>query len=154
MVWPITARLPCLLGADVSRQPRASQSEARALTLPQCPSVAAQLTAASRTPPWLPSEWGCRGRRLSTGRRSPDKRCVLWRCHQRGGRHAQGRDGPELRPGSFPRYLGGRGFSGPLAPPLRLVALADKLGRERKQGRERGVVEPVPTRAGGRLEGA
>src|ERR1700688_864539 len=37
MVWPITARLPCLLGADVSRQPRASQSVARALALPWCP---------------------------------------------------------------------------------------------------------------------
>jgi len=24
-----------------------------------------QATAASRTPPWLPSGWGCRGRRLS-----------------------------------------------------------------------------------------
>jgi hypothetical protein len=23
-------------------------------------------TSASRTPPWLPSGWGCRGRRLST----------------------------------------------------------------------------------------
>src|SRR6516164_4058824 len=26
------------------------------------------ITAASRTPPWLASGWGCRGRRLSTGR--------------------------------------------------------------------------------------
>jgi hypothetical protein len=30
------------------------------------------LTAASRTPPWLPSGWGCRGRRLARGERSAD----------------------------------------------------------------------------------
>src|SRR5512146_2965427 len=30
--------------------------------------------AASRTPPWLASGWGFRGRRLSIGRGSPDKR--------------------------------------------------------------------------------
>jgi len=34
-----------------------------------------KLTSASRTPPWLPSGWGCRGRRLSRGRRNPGRRC-------------------------------------------------------------------------------
>jgi len=34
--------------------------------------------ASSRTPPWLPSGWGCRGRRLSRGRRSFGRRCGPW----------------------------------------------------------------------------
>src|SRR6516165_8490904 len=36
--------------------------------------------AASRTRPWLAAGWGCRGRRLSRGRRNPDRRLWLWRC--------------------------------------------------------------------------
>jgi hypothetical protein len=32
------------------------------------------LIAASRIPPWLPSGWGCRGRRLSRARGNPDRR--------------------------------------------------------------------------------
>jgi hypothetical protein len=32
-----------------------------------------QATLASRTPPWLPSGWGCRGRRLSRGGRLSQK---------------------------------------------------------------------------------
>src|SRR6202049_4624984 len=35
-------------------------------------------TSASRTPPWLASGRGCRGRRLSTGQRSLRKRFALW----------------------------------------------------------------------------
>src|SRR5882762_9205303 len=37
--------------------------------------------AASRTPPWLASEWGCRGRRLSRPRRSPGRRHGSLLCH-------------------------------------------------------------------------
>jgi hypothetical protein len=40
----------------------------------QSPSSCFEFIAASRTPPWLPSGWGCRGRRLSRGRRSLRKR--------------------------------------------------------------------------------
>src|ERR1700746_799920 len=39
------------------------------------------LTAASRTPLWLASGWGCRCRRLSKERGNPDRPPWLWRCH-------------------------------------------------------------------------
>jgi len=36
-------------------------------------------TAVSHTPPWLPSGWGCRGRRLSRERRNPGMHSSPWR---------------------------------------------------------------------------
>jgi hypothetical protein len=36
------------------------------------------ITAASRTPPWPASGWGCRGRRLSTARGSPRTHFLPW----------------------------------------------------------------------------
>src|SRR5262249_48954121 len=43
-------------------------------------SVRNLLTAISHSPPWLPSGWGGRGRRLSRRRRSPGTQSSLWRC--------------------------------------------------------------------------
>jgi hypothetical protein len=54
-------------------------------------------TAASRTPPWPLSEWGCLGRRLSRGRRNPGMHSSLWRCRQRVRRHGPGPSVPVRR---------------------------------------------------------
>src|ERR1035441_3148378 len=40
--------------------------------------------AASRTPPWLVSGWGCRGRRLSRAGGNLCRWSWFWRCHQIG----------------------------------------------------------------------
>ena len=37
-----------------------------------------RVIAISRTPPWLASGWGCRGRRLSRGQRSPGTHLSPW----------------------------------------------------------------------------
>ena len=54
-------------------------------------------TAASRTPPWRPSGWGCRGRRLSRAPGSLDMRFLPWRRHQRGRTPAPGPSAPMRR---------------------------------------------------------
>src|ERR1700747_3292178 len=49
--------------------------------------------AVSRTPLWLPSGWGCRGRRLSKARRNPDTRLWPWQCRPARRERGRGRDG-------------------------------------------------------------
>jgi hypothetical protein len=57
------------------------------------------LTSTSRTPPWLLSEWGCRGRRLSRGRRSPDKQSSLWLYRPAAHRRVLNPSAPESKAG-------------------------------------------------------
>src|SRR5437016_8783684 len=54
-------------------------------------------TAASRTPPWLPSGWGCRGRRLSREQGSPDTLHGLWVYRLGERRREPGQDGRARR---------------------------------------------------------
>src|SRR5713101_4850519 len=84
-------------------------------------------TAASRTPPWLPSGWGCRGRRLSTGRRNLGKPNELWLCRRTSRRLCRVEDGPERLTENSRRCHDGRVVSGTrrlrqyhCAPPGRL----------------------------------
>src|SRR5215471_17777732 len=59
--------------------------------------------AASRTPLWLPSGWGCPGRRLSKARRNPDTQRGLSRCRPAMRRRERDRDGQVQRGGSWQR---------------------------------------------------
>jgi hypothetical protein len=56
-----------------------------------------QLPTVSRTPPWLPSGWECRGRRLSIASGSPGTRPGLLQYHAATHRHGRGRDAPAHR---------------------------------------------------------
>src|SRR5438445_12049029 len=70
------------------------------------------VTATSRTPPWLASGWGCRGRRLSRGTRSLDTRSLLWHCRLPSRRHERVEDAPVLRSQSSRRCRDDRAASG------------------------------------------
>src|SRR6266568_4112988 len=59
-------RIPATETQSRRFQPRSLKTELR------------QATAASRTPPWLASGWGCRGRHLSRGQRSPGTHLSPW----------------------------------------------------------------------------
>src|SRR5713101_7967818 len=79
-------------------------------------------TSASRTPPWLPSGWGCRGRRLSRGRKSLDRLCDSWRCCRSVHKHGRDRDERTRQTRNSPTSLCGRASSG--IPRLRLCRFA------------------------------
>src|ERR1700730_3522463 len=75
--------------------------------------------AVSRIPPWLLSERGCQGRRLSKGRRSPGKRCDSSRHPWKSRMRAPGPGGPAPPSGSSARVHDGQSVSGiqmPLPP--------------------------------------
>src|SRR5437667_5286826 len=57
------------------------------------------VTATSRTPPWLPSGWGCRDRHLSTTRENPGTRCGSSLFHPGARRRGPDRGGPARPPG-------------------------------------------------------
>src|SRR5882762_6979171 len=69
------------------------------------------LMAASRTPLWLASRLGCRGRRLSTERGNPGRPRGSWQCPQASRRHAPVGDAPAHRWVHSEQCRDGRGFS-------------------------------------------
>src|SRR5438445_12976588 len=57
----------------IVRSPPRFPQPARIRLIPAVKTLVVRVIAISRTPPWLPSEWGCRDRRLSKERRSLGK---------------------------------------------------------------------------------
>src|SRR6184192_3123967 len=88
--------------------------------------------AASRTPPWLPSGWGCRRRHLSRARGSPDRRSLLWLCRCSLRRLCQVEDARAHPAENSARYRDGPETFGTQSPPLDLDVQADKFGRADK----------------------
>src|SRR5437667_4891782 len=102
------------------------------------PSKQTVFTATWRTPPWLPSGWGCRDRRLSRaseslcrqressrGRHRRPRLARLWTPERT---HVPVPDGLPLLSSSSRRFHCGRGFS---EIPLRPLCLARPLGTPR-----------------------
>ena len=68
-------------------------------------------TEASCTPPWLPSGWGCRGRRLSRERRSPDTRRDSLQCHRPARMNVPSQDGRAILKENSAQYRSGQASS-------------------------------------------
>ena len=106
--------------------------------------------ATSRTPPWLPSGWGCRGRRLSRGRRNPGRQFSLWQCRRQGVGPAELKMGQCSRKKvqTIPRWSR---TSGTQRLRRHHCVPADRLGRERRPDREFrvGTVAVRPIHRGG-----
>src|SRR5207245_149057 len=78
--------------------------------------------AALRTPPWLPSGWGCRGRRLSKARETPDRRNAPLRNFPAWRMPWRGRVGRETPKGNSARHRDDRETFGTQWLPLRRCA--------------------------------
>ena len=66
----------------VRSPPRFPLSQPRIRLTPAIKTLVGRVIAASRSPPWLLSGWGCQGRRLSRGPGNPDTRFLLWPCRR------------------------------------------------------------------------
>src|SRR5439155_26154428 len=91
-----------------------------------------RVIAISHTPPWLASGWGCRGRRLSRGRRSLGMRPSLWLYRLPLRRRDRGEDALAQPTENSARYRDGPETFRTQSLPLDLDVQADKFDRADK----------------------
>src|SRR5215471_3105844 len=103
-------------------------------------------TEASCTPPWLPSGWGCRGRRLSRERRSPDTRRGSLQGHHPARMNVLSRDGLTILKENSARYPRGQAAFEIRRLPRCPGERAGRPARAHKPGRDCPGAEDFPVR--------